>query len=162
MKLCNRAGSLRLHYVWYAMKLAYLRRLFTCVTFTITISAIPISDSTPHSRSDVSSIKTTMTVQLDGGPKNENITQMNSDLTGSRWYYIAENWKLKDSDDNQTSRAILITDTNGRPLRQGEINFFEEVSSKALLKWIMKMEGTAGGPFSPTSLRIPRNPPCPK
>ncbi|KAK0497904.1 hypothetical protein EDD18DRAFT_124549 [Armillaria luteobubalina] len=83
--------------------------------------------STPHSRSDMSSIETTMTVQLDGGPKNENIMQMNSDLTGSRWYYLAENWKLKDSDDNQTTRAILITNTNGRPLREVEINFFEEV-----------------------------------
>ncbi|KAK0433475.1 hypothetical protein EV421DRAFT_1845075 [Armillaria borealis] len=127
MKLGNRAGSLRLHHVWYAMKLTYLRRLFICVTFAILTSAIPISDSTPHSRSDVSSIETTMTVQLDGGPKNENITQMNSDMTGSRWYYIAENWKLKDSDDNQTTRVILITNTNGRPLRQEEINFFEEV-----------------------------------
>ncbi|PBK92382.1 hypothetical protein ARMGADRAFT_1030694 [Armillaria gallica] len=109
------------------MELAYFRRLFICVTFAISTSAIPISDSTPHSRSDVSSIETSMTVQLDGGPKNENITQMNSDMTGSRWYYIAENWKLKDSDDNQTTRAILITNTNGRPLRQGEIDFFEEV-----------------------------------
>lgn len=132
MKLGNRAGSLRLHYVWYAMKLAYLKRLFTCVTFTITTYAIPVSDSTPHSRSDMSSIETTMTVQLDGGPKNENITQMNSDLTGSRWYYLAENWKLKDSDDNQTTRAILITNTNGRPLREVEINFFEEIKQGAL------------------------------
>lgn len=114
------------------MKLADLRRLFTCVTFAISTSAIPISDSTPHTRSDVSSIETTMTVQLDGGPKNENITQMNSDLTGSRWYYIAENWKLKESDDNQTIRAILITNTNGGPLRQGEINFFEEIKQSAL------------------------------
>ncbi|SJL03431.1 uncharacterized protein ARMOST_06786 [Armillaria ostoyae] len=51
---------------------------------------------------------------------------MISDMTGSRWYYIAENWKLKDSDDNQTTCTILITNTNCRPLQ----HFFEEVAEK--------------------------------
>ncbi|KAK0457805.1 uncharacterized protein EV420DRAFT_1547480 [Desarmillaria tabescens] len=114
------------------MKLADLRRWFIFVIFAVSTSAIPIFDSALHFRSDVSSIETTMTVQLDDGPKNENITQMNSDTTGSRWYYIAENWKLKDSDGNQTIRAILITNTNGRPLQQKEIEFFEEIKQSAL------------------------------
>ncbi|KAK0203030.1 hypothetical protein DFS33DRAFT_1344396 [Desarmillaria ectypa] len=117
------------------MKLVDLRHLFICVTFTISTSAIPIFDSALHFRSDVSSIETTMTVQLDDGPKNEDIKQMNSDTTGSRWYYLAENWKMKNSDDNQTTRAILITNTNGRPLQQSEIDFFKEVCVTMLELW---------------------------
>ncbi|KAG7444402.1 uncharacterized protein BT62DRAFT_241076 [Guyanagaster necrorhizus] len=108
------------------MKPADLRRLFICLTSIISASAIPIFNSALHLQSNVSSLETTMTVQLDDGPKNEGIKQMNSDPTGSRWYYIAANWTLKNSNDNQTTRAILITNTNGRPLHESEIYFFQE------------------------------------